>query len=116
MDSQELKSLKELLDERHDQRLDEIMKTLNNKPFGNIVNITTMLLLLVGLIGSFITAYINLDKSISILDLETKRLGTELQSIREDCNERSKIVNQLERDNITMKYHIDALIARGKRQ
>ena len=115
MDNQDLQSLKELLNERHDQRLDEIMKTLNNKPFGNIVNITTMMLLLVGLIGSFITAYINLDKSISLLDLGVKSNDSEIQFIKKACEERSRIVNQLERDNITIRYQIDELIARGRK-
>ena len=116
MDNQDLKSLKELLNERHDQRLDEIMKTLNNRPTGNIVNITTMMLLLVGLIGSFITAYINLDKSISILDLGVKRNIADIQIIKNSCEEQSKIVQQMDRENITMQYQIDTLIARGKHQ
>lgn len=118
MESDDLKSLKDMLRQERDaqKNLEELIQSSQQQKHwtAGIVNITTMMLLLIGLIGSFITAYINLDKSISLITLEQKRFVSDIVSLKSECKERAIIVRKLEVEVMGLQYKMDALNTRTR--
>ena len=106
MNSDDLASLKNMLNDQKMKQLEDMLKSsLNSKSWSaGFVNTTTMVLLLLGLIGSFITAYINIDKSISLIDNNLSRLSKDVSVLKQECKETTANIKKIENKVMALEY------------
>jgi len=110
MEHDDLAALKDMLNDQRMKQLEDMLKSsLNSKHWSTgLVNITTMMLLLLGLLGSFITAYINTDKAISLLINKHERLAEDVSLLKNECKEKAINMKRLENKVMAIEYKIKA--------